>query len=135
MIIATPIILTLVSLLTASFYWFELRPSQIRKDCIREADEQKRWGGSAWVSLDKWGKSEFYKDCIVRHGMEPEDLYVPETVINENKYIKSQQDTSRIESEIEDIQSTLEEQKREKQMENDCESTGGKYSGSGVCMF
>jgi len=44
-------------------------------------------------------------------------------------------DTSEMESQLEEIEYSLQNQERDRRMQNDCESTGGEYGGNGVCIF
>ena len=53
--------------------------------------------------------------------------------VKKNKPMKV--DTSEMESQLEEIEYFLQRQERDKRMQNDCESTGGEYGGSGVCIF
>ena len=48
---------------------------------------------------------------------------------------QSAPDTSAIENSLEDLQNSIQEQKRDSQMKNDCESGGGSYAGSGTCVY
>lgn len=49
--------------------------------------------------------------------------------------VKTETDTSGIESRLEDIEYSMQEQERDQRMQNDCESTGGIYEGNGICVF
>lgn len=48
---------------------------------------------------------------------------------------QSATDISGIESSLEDLQNSIQEQKRDSQMQNDCESGGGYYAGNGTCVY
>jgi hypothetical protein len=66
------------ALIIGLFYWYEWRPSEIRKNCFSQAKEyaQKRLADGKDIS-DAVGNS-LYRLCLVDQGMEPEPL------INEN---------------------------------------------------
>lgn len=44
-------------------------------------------------------------------------------------------DTSNIQDQLDDINNSIQEQKRDRQMQADCESNGGRYQGSGLCVY
>lgn len=49
-----------------------------------------------------------------------------------NQFVPS---TDNIESKLEDIESSMRQQERDRQMQADCESGGGSYAGSGTCVY
>lgn len=114
-----------VLLLFGWFYWFEYRPIEIRRYCAEEATKEFR----------NTQKNNRYRECIAKRGLKPESIY------NEEKTDTStyQLDTSLIESEIEDLRNSLEEQEYERQEEYQsqirCESNGGRYQGNSACIY
>jgi hypothetical protein len=74
-----PLIIILFSitvLLICVFYWFQWRPSQVRKNCIGEAEKEQNWTGSAWTLIEEGEKNNFYRLCLVKNGLKPESLFV-----------------------------------------------------------
>lgn len=66
-------IVILALVLIALFYWFQWRPSEIRKDCVRYANEHvKVETGSKEIDIDKFIKANdfVYKDCLKARGQE-----------------------------------------------------------------
>ena len=65
-------LIILAIVLAISFYWFQLRPAQIRKTCFRIVDAQEDKRLSAFDS--KYGITQFdevrYKKCLLEHGLE-----------------------------------------------------------------
>jgi len=57
------IIIIILKVIVGSFYWFEWRPSQIRKECgvglVSSGPDWKIEQGNAR-----------YKECIIKHGLE-----------------------------------------------------------------
>ncbi|KKU81028.1 MAG: hypothetical protein UY07_C0027G0009 [Parcubacteria group bacterium GW2011_GWA1_47_8] len=51
------IIILILVVLGGAFYWYEWRPTQIRKDCFN-------------TSQDFSDKQEFYKNCVMGNGLE-----------------------------------------------------------------
>lgn len=56
------------------FYWFQWRPSEIRKDCVVYAktntkDIRPRTDTPAVAN-------NYYRDCLARNGLKPESLFV-----------------------------------------------------------
>ncbi len=53
------------------FYWFQWRPSEIRKECVRvtiEDSKKEHW--------DAWLTNNRYRGCLVQNGLSPESLFV-----------------------------------------------------------
>jgi hypothetical protein len=57
-----------VSILGAVFYWYEYRPSSIRRDSEAYANSQDAY--------DNAEANNFYRMCLLRNGMKPESMYV-----------------------------------------------------------
>lgn len=78
----TLVVLPLMLLIFGSFYWFQLRPANIRKSCVSSsyaasknyADTLALIGG-----YDEVGRTikqdEFYQNCLLKNGMKAERLY------------------------------------------------------------
>lgn len=62
-----------IVLLSSLFYWFELRPQQIRKDCefMIFSKERAYYTGSTAIR-----QNNEFRQCLVRNGLAPESLYV-----------------------------------------------------------
>lgn len=62
------VVFTSLGLLIASgwFYWFQLRPINIRKSCVNEA--RKKYGAIS--------TNNTYRICLVKKGFKPESLLV-----------------------------------------------------------
>ena len=54
---------------------------------------------------------------------------------SEIKNTQTRNNSSEIESKLEDIESSMRQQERDRQMQADCESGGGRYAGSGTCVY
>lgn len=65
----TLIAIVVLLLATALFYWFQWRPSSIRKSCAEEATSKYRGYGSSMAN-------NYYRLCLVKHQMKPESLFV-----------------------------------------------------------
>lgn len=61
------IFLYLASLLSGWFYWFQIRPMNVRKYCVNESMEG---------NLNKRIKNNNYRICLVKKGLNPESLLV-----------------------------------------------------------
>lgn len=55
-------------LITALFYWFQLRPSQIRADCMKKNLDYFSGKGNINAALAEPG-DDFYKACLRGHGL------------------------------------------------------------------
>lgn len=61
------------------FYWYELRPANIKKECLKIATDlttiitSKRSGIIGWgIEIPEYPKSEFsnlYKGCLIKKGL------------------------------------------------------------------
>jgi hypothetical protein len=58
--------LVIMSLFAVAFYWFQWRPSEVRKKC---ANEIVNTSGQRI-------KNNKYRECLLKEGMKPESLYV-----------------------------------------------------------
>lgn len=122
--------LSVLFLLTSWFYWFEWRPTKIRKVCSSEATKDRK--GINVSNLR-------YSECIVKKGLKPEILFEEKKAENVVEKI----DTSELDARISDLKSSLEdsieEQNRkvedEFQDQANCESNGGRYQGDGLCIY
>lgn len=54
-------------LLSALFYWFEIRPATIRSSCWKRVLENAKSGNGSNGNIS-------YRICLVENGMKPEDL-------------------------------------------------------------
>jgi hypothetical protein len=55
-------------LLSALFYWFQIRPSMIRSSCWKSFVKNAKSGN------ESNGANISYRICLVENGMKPEDL-------------------------------------------------------------
>ena len=73
LIIILPISVVLVIILSVGFYWFQLRPAQIRKECIKVANNEEGFNQEKFVAK-QLGKEYFnqsrYNNCLLEHGLE-----------------------------------------------------------------
>lgn len=60
----------LLLLLVGWFYWFQWRPQQARKDCIKFVYQKRDEPGE----LRLLEANQFYRNCLIEHGMKAEDL-------------------------------------------------------------
>lgn len=68
-IIISSISVAVLIILGISFYWFQLRPTQIRKECASEA--RKPIGGLINPYLDEvYFNQKTYDRCLLEHGLE-----------------------------------------------------------------
>jgi len=65
--------LTAVALLLFLFYWFQIRPTIIRKKCFIEAVSSEKEPQT--VDYIKESVNFNYKTCIVKNGMKSESVY------------------------------------------------------------
>lgn len=61
------IFIVLLGLITTIFYWLQIRPSNIRKDCANQA--MKEYGGRS-------SRNNYYRLCLTKSGLKPESLFV-----------------------------------------------------------
>ena len=69
----TYIILTVAFTLIGGFYWFQLRPSNIRKDCYQTVLALRDRRPSDDELTIKEGNN-YYRRCLVEHGLKAEDV-------------------------------------------------------------
>lgn len=63
------IFLTFFVLLALWFYWYQYRPSEIRKECLQKIrNEMKK------RDVSNKGANHIYRACLVSQGMEPKNL-------------------------------------------------------------
>lgn len=66
-------IVIIILITGGAFYWFELRPAEIRKECIRLVSSQGRFNPEKFVT-EYSGKTYFdkvaYKKCLIERGLE-----------------------------------------------------------------
>lgn len=77
-IFSSVIVILLVILGSGIFYWFQIRPSEIRKECsketkIRVQQEEDAPGEPNYTSkqVNNW-----YRICLIEHGLAGESLLV-----------------------------------------------------------
>lgn len=58
----------LLVIVGGAFYWYEIRPSEIRRNCEAYANSQDAW--------DTEESNNFYRMCLLRNGMAPESMFV-----------------------------------------------------------
>lgn len=61
------VILLIVATVSFSFYWFNLRPASIRKDCAEKVST---------VDESRSRKNNLYRECLAKNGIKPESLFV-----------------------------------------------------------
>lgn len=66
-------LVTIVSLATL-FYWFELRPSQIRQKCYAFTLEKRDEKINTNNRLSNEEANNYYRRCFAENGLRPEDL-------------------------------------------------------------
>jgi len=123
-------IVLLIVLGSFFFYWFQIRPANIRRFCLYQSTKDSK----NLVVIDT-----SYKVCIIKKGLEPEPLFEEKpTEINTQEV-----DTSDLENSISDLQYQLEDTMKEQnrfiqeefQNKANCESNGGRYQGNGLCSY
>jgi len=68
----------LITITSFSFYWFQLRPSNIRKNCAQESTESAVLSTQNYEQIDTLKRQEkqsqltdtFYKQCIKGQGLD-----------------------------------------------------------------
>ena len=61
-------------LLSALFYWFQIRPAKIRSFCLDWVPKNVTdSGGNQIQGNEAWNKA--YRLCLVNKGMKPENLF------------------------------------------------------------
>lgn len=121
-----------IFLVLVLFYWFQYRPSEIRRSCAEEAIKDIN-------TATKVRENNRYRECLVKHGLRPESLFVE----TQAESVKETPDTSNVEGAIDDLksslQNSLDEQKQQMQDEfnnqANCQSNGGRYQGNGMCVY
>ena len=63
------VILMFVLLGAYLFYWFQLRPIKIRKNCEKASQKYDSY-------FEKRHRNNFYRVCLVQNGLKPESLFV-----------------------------------------------------------
>ncbi len=63
------VLLIFVLITIVYFYWFQIRSTQIRKECIKKYPPAFYEGGGYISVLDKLNKSG-YERCLREHGLE-----------------------------------------------------------------
>jgi hypothetical protein len=56
------------------FYWFQWRPSEIRKNCLSQAKEYAQKRRAEGKDLSNALGNSLYRLCLVEQGMKPEPL-------------------------------------------------------------
>jgi hypothetical protein len=54
-------------LITGAFYWFQIRPSDIRKNCLKYARNKSKYAVQG---------NNYYRICLTENGMQPESVFV-----------------------------------------------------------
>jgi len=69
------IVLIVLLVVGGLFYWFQYRPSEIRKHCVRLVQEfEGEYYVKHGVFPSNEGSNDIYRQCLVGKGMSPEDL-------------------------------------------------------------
>lgn len=61
-------------LFVGMFYWFQIRPSQIRKKCFSSVTEIRDKLASTYKPLTNSQANNYYRKCFAESGFKPEDL-------------------------------------------------------------
>lgn len=130
-----------IASLAGLFYWFGLRPVQVLAACTEQAQSRQ---------ASKEDKNTFYRECLSKGGLKPENLY---EVDKPSQETTTTQDNSGIENGINDLKDQqeennaklqelqdqqnqqFEEQERENRARIDCSNNGGRYVGGTTCVF
>lgn len=66
------IVIALLLIAGISFYWYEIRPSQIRKKCVSIVNNKKEFSAEKYLT-EREGKTYFdengYKKCLLENGI------------------------------------------------------------------
>lgn len=62
-----------VILVSFVFYWYQIRPENIRKNCQIYAVKKTPANG---MNVNLKRRNNFYRECLVKNGRKPESLYV-----------------------------------------------------------
>lgn len=81
----------LLAVMASSFYWFQWRPTHIRKQCtnlnyiLNSLDISAKKDISGWESLTVGQSSlnKLYRFCLANHGLKPESLFEPASLLDE----------------------------------------------------
>ena len=62
-------------ILAGLFYWYEWRPSTIRKNCYKEAKlaKQTKCSDPSPNTLCWFSEIAYYKECLIRNGIKPSE--------------------------------------------------------------
>ncbi|MBF8250177.1 MAG: hypothetical protein HW400_778 [Candidatus Levybacteria bacterium] len=61
-------ILIIIIVGTLLFYWYEIRPSNIRKSCEYQVFSKNRYSDT--------DSNNSYRQCLIRNGLSPESIFV-----------------------------------------------------------
>lgn len=67
-------LIAVVVFIGLGFYWFQIRPSEIRKICANEA--ATRYNDVRPVAYANNYRNNFYRLCLTKQGLKPESLFV-----------------------------------------------------------
>jgi hypothetical protein len=56
------------------FYWFQWRPSEIRKNCLSQVKDEAQERRAEGKDLSNASGNNLYRLCLVEQGMKPEPL-------------------------------------------------------------
>lgn len=127
-------ILVLLLILSSLFYWYEIRPSKIRSYC-------------SWSVRWEVGKSEckdnpkcyekYYPICLEESGLNAENTatQVRQSDTERLEVIHEYESLDGVESQLQEMRNYQIEQEMINQRRENCESTGGVFSGKSICTF
>ncbi len=67
-------LLGILLVLVGMFYWFQLRPSSARKDCLVKVDQLRKERTDPKNFVTNEEANNFYRRCFIEKGHQPEDL-------------------------------------------------------------
>ncbi len=67
-------IFVVLLVLVGMFYWFQLKPSLARKDCLAKVDELRKGRTDPKNFVTNEEANNFYRRCFIEKGQQPEDL-------------------------------------------------------------
>lgn len=118
------------------FYWFQLRPAEIRKQCLKQVQAKYGTDMSSRPLEHFQGANNIFRKCLIDHDQAPVLLYSEPK--SEPDPVVDQLDTSEIENSIDSLKDTIEQQNADREYEEQrrgwCEAGGGVYYGNGSCI-
>ena len=66
-----PLLVGVILILFFLFYWFQYRPAEVRRECVKYASESVKAEDDAKIDIDKYIKANdfIYQECLRTKGL------------------------------------------------------------------